>query len=320
MTRKQKIALAVKVLVSAGLIAWLFATKMDLGAVQDRLSRISPMLLAAALGVLVVQMFIGGVRWKVVTDAIGARLPLTVAVRLFYVGSFFGQFLSVGGDAVRVYKAYRGGMSLAGAFNGVFLERAGTVLALLLLVAATQPVLAGRVAPDKAGVLLMTAAIAFAAGIGGLVFLAFIHRVPESWDRFKMIRGLRAVAADTRRVFFTPGPLARLLTWGALTHVNLTFAVYILALALDIRVTWLDCLALVPPVMLITTLPISIGGWGVREVAMAVAFGLIGVSQNDAGALSILAGLSGIAVALPGGVLWLQGGDRRLGLDPENPG
>ena len=318
MTRKQKIALAVKVLVSAGLIAWLFATKMDLGAVQDRLSRISPMLLAAALGVLVVQMFIGGVRWKVVTDAIGARLPLTVAVRLFYVGSFFGQFLSVGGDAVRVYKAYRGGMSLAGAFNGVFLERAGTVLALLLLVAATQPVLAGRVAPDKAGVLLMTAAIAFAAGIGGLVFLAFIHRVPESWDRFKMIRGLRAVAADTRRVFFTPGPLARLLTWGALTHVNLTFAVYILAL--DIRVTWLDCLALVPPVMLITTLPISIGGWGVREVAMAIAFGLIGVSQNDAGALSILAGLSGIAVALPGGVLWLQGGDRRLGLDPENPG
>ncbi len=115
-------------------------------------------------------------------------------------------------------------------------------------------------------------------------------------------------------------PLARLLTWGVLSHVNLTFAVYILALALDIRVTWLDCLALVPPVMLITTLPISIGGWGVREVAMTVAFGLIGIAQNDAGALSILVGLAGLAVSLPGGVLWLQGGDRRLGLDPENPG
>ena len=56
------------------------------------------------------------------------------------------------------------------------------------------------------------------------------------------------------------------------------------------------------------------------HIAMTVAFGLIGIAQNDAGALSILVGLAGLAVSLPGGVLWLQGGDRRLGLDPENPG
>lgn len=318
MTRKQTFAFAAKILVSAGLI-WLIASKVDLGAAKDRLFQVSMPMLIAGILFFAIQLLIGGVRWKVVTDAIGVRFPLAEAIRLFVIGAFFNQALpsSIGGDAVRIYKAYRGGMNLAAAFNGVFLERAGTVLALLLVVAATQPALAGRVAPDMAGILLASAAIAFVAGIGGLVFLAMLHRLPASLDRFKAIRGFRAVAVDTRRVFFVPGPLARLLVWGVLTHVNLTFAVYLLSLSLDLGITWLDCLALVPPVILATTLPISVGGWGVREGAMIYAFGLIGVPADGALVLSILLGLVGIVIALPGGVLWFRSGDRRLSLDSE---
>ncbi|MBM3566692.1 MAG: flippase-like domain-containing protein [Alphaproteobacteria bacterium] len=292
---------------------------MDIGAIQGRLAGISPVWLIAGAAVFLLQFFIGGVRWKVVTDAIGARLRLREAVKLFYIGTFFGQVLSVGGDAMRIYKAYRGGMTLPAAFNGVFLERAGTVLALLLLVAATQPVLIKHVPPEKAGVLLFTAGMTFAAGIGGLVLLALAHRLPDSLDRFKAIRAIHAVAADTKRVFFAPGPLARLLVWGVLTHANLTLAVFVLSLGLGIDIDLVDCLALVPPVILITTLPISIGGWGVRETAMIYALGLIGVAENDAGALSILVGLVGLAVSLPGGLVWLKDGDRRLVLDPEKP-
>ncbi|MCC7016042.1 MAG: flippase-like domain-containing protein [Rhodospirillales bacterium] len=322
MTRKQTLALAFKVLVSAGLIAWLFGTKVDFGAIQDRLLQVSLPMLAAGFAVFLVQLLIGGVRWKVVTDAVGARLPLGAAVRFFYIGAFFGQVLSVGGDAVRVYKAYRAGLGLARAFNGVFLERAGTILALLLIVAATQPVLLGRIEADMARTMLFAALLALAVGILGIAVLLQLDRLPVSLDRFRVVRGLRTVAGDTRRVFLAPGPLVRLLVWGVLTHLNLTFAVYVLARGLALGVTWLDCLALVPPVILVATLPVSIGGWGVREGAMIFLLGLIGVPENDAGALSILAGLVGIAAALPGGAIWLFGKDHHLGLDsmPGIPG
>jgi Lysylphosphatidylglycerol synthase TM region len=44
-------------------------------------------------------------------------------------------------------------------------------------------------------------------------------------------------------------------------------------------------LVLVPPVILVMTVPVSIAGWGVRETAMVVAFGFVGVSGDSALAL-----------------------------------
>ena len=59
-------------------------------------------------------------------------------------------------------------------------------------------------------------------------------------------------------------------------------------MGLDLDVAWLECLVLVPLVMLIMTIPISIGGWGVRETAMVSLFGLVGVPGEGALALSVL--------------------------------
>ena len=47
---------------------------------------------------------------------------------------------------------------------------------------------------------------------------------------------------------------------------------------------------LVPPVMLITMLPISIAGWGVREATMGLAFGYAGLMTNEGINISLLYG------------------------------
>ena len=62
---------------------------------------------------------------------------------------------------------------------------------------------------------------------------------------------------------------------------------------------------LVPPIVLVTTLPISIAGWGVRESATVIGFGFIGVAPADALALSVLFGLVQIVMGVPGGIMWL---------------
>jgi hypothetical protein len=69
--------------------------------------------------------------------------------------------------------------------------------------------------------------------------------------------------------------------------------------------------------MLATTLPISIAGWGVREGAMVAAFGLIGVSQEGAVVLSLLAGILAVVACLPGGLIWLMSGYRHKDISAE---
>jgi len=74
-----------------------------------------------------------------------------------------------------------------------------------------------------------------------------------------------------------------------------------------------------PPVILATVLPISIGGWGMRETAMVFMLSLVGVAPERAFLLSVLMGVVTVVMSLPGGVLWLlfpQAGPQRNAPSP----
>ena len=62
---------------------------------------------------------------------------------------------------------------------------------------------------------------------------------------------------------------------------------------------------LIPPIVLITMLPISIAGWGVREATMMVAFGYAGLVQADGTMVSLLFGASSFFVGAIGGLVWV---------------
>ena len=309
---KKWLALPLKLAVSGALI-WFLFSNVDLGAVKARLADIAPAMVMLAAFVLVVQVIICARRWQAVLDAIRSPLPFLTALRIFLIGAFFSQTLpsSVGGDAVRMYKAYHAGLSVSGAVNGVMLERAATVVALVLLVIATQPVFLTRADAQVGAWLIPTLALFAAATVAGLALLMVLDRLPGALRRWRLVRGLAHLAADTRRLFLAPAHAFKALGWAVTGHVNLALAVYLLAASLDIEATWVDCMALVPPVLLVTAIPISIAGWGVREGAMVVAFGFIGVPAASALVLSVLLGLVIIAVSLPGGAIWLISGGKR---------
>ncbi|NOX79829.1 MAG: UPF0104 family protein, partial [Deltaproteobacteria bacterium] len=65
-------------------------------------------------------------------------------------------------------------------------------------------------------------------------------------------------------------------------------------------------LVLVPPVILLTILPISMAGWGVREGAMIGFFLLIGADRSKVLSLSILYGLLALTASLPGLLVYVS--------------
>lgn len=236
-------------------------------------------------------------------------LPWRRTLGFYFIGLFFNQVLpsSVGGDPVRVYHAYRAGLGLDKAINGVMLERVSMVLALVLMVTALQPALAERLGE---GAVLWVFPLLSLAGIAGVVVMMLLDRMPPALRRWRVVRGLGHLAADGRRVFLSPVNALLVLSSGALGHANLSIAVWVMALGMGIDLALMDCLVLIPPVILATTLPISIAGWGVREGAMVTALGFVGVAAEGALVLSVPLGLLAILTSLPGGLVFLLSGER----------
>lgn len=89
------------------------------------------------------------------------------------------------------------------------------------------------------------------------------------------------------------------------SYVITSFMVYFLACGMLIELEFKHSLLLMPLIILITILPISIAGWGVREGAMIMLLGLVGMPSEQALALSILVGIVALISGLPGGLIWL---------------
>ncbi len=57
--------------------------------------------------------------------------------------------------------------------------------------------------------------------------------------------------------------------------------------------------------LLISRLAVSLGGWGVREGSLVFGFAPFGISREAALAASITYGLTELAAALIGGIIWV---------------
>ena len=95
-------------------------------------------------------------------------------------------------------------------------------------------------------------------------------------------------------------------------HLLMVAASFVLAQDLGLSVTFVDCLVLVPGVMLLAAAPISIAGWGVREAVMVAAMSLLGVPDDGSTSLSLVFGALIAGIGLVGGMLWLANPDRRV--------
>ncbi len=299
---KKLLVFSLKLAVSLGLIAWL-AARVDLAPLGARLGAADAGWTLAALGAFAAQLLVAAVRWARIQQAIEAPLGVRDAIELALIGQFFSQTLpsAIGGDAVRAALAARRGLPATRAASGVLVDR-GTALVVLVAIIALCLPLTATVAPDPALLILLGALVAGTLSGLGLLALAERHLL----SRFapgRIVSFATALAGDLRAALLRPDIVALAVA----VHLGVIATMWLLAQALGIAAGFAACLVLVPPIVLLTTLPISLAGWGVREGAAVAGFALVGVPAGEALALSVAFGLTQIAAGLPGLVLWLKG-------------
>jgi len=294
-----------KFAVSAALV-WLVLRGCDLDELARRLFAVDPGAFLLACGLLLVLALPLALRWRFILARLGRPLALRSLVGIVLIGMFFNQLLpsSVGGDGVRVWRTWRAGLGAAEAVNAVLIDRMLGLTALLALAAAGLPFLVGFLPP---GVPRAAVPLAILLGVGAIASVLLCASLPAALGRFRVIGFIRRLSVDLRSVLGAPRTVLPAMALSLLIMVVVVGVVLVLARGLGIGVGWRECLAVVPPSLLVMALPISVAGWGVREGAFVAGFGFVGVPATHALALSVLFGVANAVSGSPGGIAWLLG-------------
>jgi glycosyltransferase 2 family protein len=100
--------------------------------------------------------------------------------------------------------------------------------------------------------------------------------------------------------------MGRLIPLSAFVHLLSIVAILLAAHAVQVPLTLSVVLAIGPVLLLAQVLPISVGGWGVREAAAVMLLSMTGVDATSALLISITFGMLLFLATLPGVVFWLM--------------
>lgn len=262
--------------------------------------------LAMAFAIYLAGILLRAYRWQVLLAALGMDAPLSRLTELYFVGTFFNNFLptGIGGDVVRVYELSKESDRPAESIGTVLLDRATGFLALFLMAAAALLFSYRLITPSVAAAILFL----FLASWAGLWMLLQRDRL-ESWGLLKVITKFKPVR-ETYEAVYTCG----LMAIGGALAVSLAFNVlliavnYLIALSLGVRVSIWYFLLFIPLISLSLIFPLSLSGLGVREGGYIYLFAQAGVAASLALAMSLLFYALNVATGLIGGVLYaLQG-------------
>lgn len=275
----------------------LVLSAVDASVVSSAFARADWRFAGAALLLVQAQILLSALRWRFTAGRLGNPLPLRSALAWYYEASLLNLVLPAGvlGDGFRAYRARAAG-GIGGALRAVVFERLSGQAAFFLLALSglwLWPALLRSRVPETIQSAALLAFGVLAAACALAVAAAIRRRLSESLARLR--RELRAV-------FLARG------AWLVQSALSLTIALsYVAVFALSAAAlgkplpaaAWVT---VVPLVLLTMLVPVSVGGWGVREAASAALWPVIGQSAAQGVAVALLYGLIVLAGSLPGAV------------------
>lgn len=301
---------AVKITVSVTLLA-LIVTQVDFSQTWQHVQALSWPFVVFALLFYTGLQWLSCWRWQIVLRSQGYSLRLRSLMSSYFVGMWLNIFLpgSLGGDVYRVYRVSQATQDSESALVSVFLERF-TGLAALSAIAVMGLPPAFQLVGRWDIIALFLGAVGALVGAVLLIMSPRLLRWAEPW----LIRlKLGAIAARLTKIQillrqFSTDRSAVLSSIGLSLLLQFGIVVYhfIIAQQLAIPISFLALVVFIPIVVVITLLPISLGGLGLKEGLWIYLFSRVGLSSEEAVLLSLTVTVLGWLLSIPGGLILLM--------------
>lgn len=257
--------------------------------------------LCIALLIALLTVFLQAGRWLLLLKFLRIPRHKKHDIKLVWAGHFLNNLLptSAVGDVLRCYSLRMRGVERKLWISSLLIEKFFAMVTALSLGFAVIAI--GNLL-DTPPILKIIVSIAMLIGVLAPAILMLIYKTGGwllNYQMFEIFRTLARIisAAISNRIGIA--------TIGASLVINLTICLifYCVSMALGLNISLMHCLFVVPVFMVLSGLPISYGGWGVRELTGIHMLQYYGVSPQLALSTTFLFGLTIFLSSLPGAIV-----------------
>jgi uncharacterized protein (TIRG00374 family) len=306
---KTKAIIFLKVAITALLFYFIFRN-IDFKNFGTILKNARLEILIAAFIVFWMGHFVCIFRWRMLMRPLMPVRSVMNLFRIYCIGLFFNLTFPtvVGGDVVKIYYVGKHSNSYSQSFAATFLDRDVGMLAMMIIACAAILIYPVSV-PGVAVEIIIWGG--FAGFILGNVCL-FTPRFRRAVSSLLLRCGFAKIAQKMERVssvFHIIGKkksvLLASLMISFLNQILYIASIWITSVGLGLNIGFSYFLIFVPVITLVSMIPVSLNGMGLREYAFMSLFSAIGVSPESCIALGLLSSIIIILSSLPGGVIYI---------------
>ena len=276
---KRHLLLFAKIIISISLLIWLLYD-MHWQPILTSIKSVPFWGWLTALGLYLFAQLLSSLRWQLISHTLKLPGSLSFFTRLYFLGMFFNLFMptSVGGDVVKSYWLGKTNNSQLNAVYSILFDRLSGLVALLLICALALLTIDFKLERISEVILLCTA-LSFTALLLAPTLLQLVSKIVPKIDN--LVSPIKLLY-QKHSFFWLTFALA------ALVQATGIVIIFLLGYLLDIKLSLAFYTISWTLITLITLLPLSINGIGIREAAFVYLFSLRGISDEQALVLSLL--------------------------------
>lgn len=291
--------------VVTGSIFWWVSSKVVVEDLLILLSSTSMVLLLAIFFLLSLQQVLVAIRFGIILKALGTSIGLPLLIQISWISSLLGYLtvLGVGSEAYRAFRCVRLGLTLTKSLLASFFDRA-LGLSILLLMTGFSFLMSDSVSGFFPGFIRENLGERWLQMfVYSLEKLVFVSLVCMSLGVIFFRKKIKEILTLVSLKEITVGLIVASIGCAILVHIISIFVVYILSANVGVDIGWRNAWFLGCGAILITLLPISLGGWGPREVFFISYFNFLGYEYELGLAVGILFGLCVMLTAATGATI-----------------
>lgn len=310
--QKRRLVNGAKALATVAVLA-LVLRKVPLRDLALRMRALSVGDLGALVALTVLQVTVGVLRWQRLLRRLGERVAFFPLYGDVLVGLMYNMFLptTVGGDVVRALRCRKRVEHGHAAWSSSLFERIAGLLAMALSGAVAAGVGLGSDARIPSVIRLLAGGLALALLVAfffaAAPFRILVGRLERSLP--SVADDVRGIAADLSGPLATRGARVEALAWSLLYQALGIAFVIVGARALGAPGHALAIVVGVPIVHVLSMVPVTIGGLGLREGLFVAILGPLGVAPDVALGLAAQWLASSVGFAVVGAGVALSDGD-----------